>query len=184
MLAHGAKWVVGIDPTLVFVAQWLACRHFAGDLPNYVLPLGIEDLPSGPASFDCVFSMGVLYHRRDPLQHLRRIHELLDPEGTLVLETLVLPPAQRREVLRPRTRYARMRNVWSIPGTDRLAEWLQQSGYRNIRLLDRTPTTSAEQRSTDWMKFESLAQSLHASIPGLTQEGYPAPIRAVLLATA
>lgn len=182
MLEHGAQWVIGIDPTLVFVMQWLACRHFAGALPNYVLPLGIEDLPPGPASFDCVFSMGVLYHRREPLEHLLRIRQLLRPEGTLVLETLVLPPARQLEVLQPRTRYARMRNVWMIPGTSRLTGWLKQAGYRNIRLLDMTATTCAEQRTTEWMKFESLQQALHASEPGLTQEGHPAPIRAVVLA--
>ena len=183
MLAHGAEWVIGIDPTLVFVMQWLACRHFAGAQPNYVLPLGIDDLPPGPAGFDRVFSMGVLYHRREPLQHLLRIHQLLRPEGTLVLETLVLPTARQLEVLQPRTRYARMRNVWTIPGTGRLTEWLKQTGYRNIRLLDMTPTTCAEQRTTEWMKFESLQQALHTSNPGLTREGYPAPIRAVVLAS-
>ena len=182
MLGGGAELVMGIDPTLVFVMQWLACRHFAGDLPNYVLPLGIEDLPPGPAAFDYVFSMGVLYHRRDPLEHLLRIRDLLRPSGTLVLETLVLPAAQRAEILHPAQRYARMRNVWAIPGTDRLAGWLRQAGYRHIERVDVTATTTDEQRSTPWMQFESLAESLHPDQPGLTREGYPAPVRALLLA--
>ena len=66
MLGAGAEWVIGIDPTLLFVMQWLACRHFSGEIPNYVLPLGIEDLPDIPVDLDTVFSMGVLYHRKDP----------------------------------------------------------------------------------------------------------------------
>lgn len=48
MLGAGAALVVGIDPTLLFVMQWLACRHFSGDIANYVLPLAIEDLPADP----------------------------------------------------------------------------------------------------------------------------------------
>ena len=64
MLAAGAKLVVGIDPTVVFVMQWLAMQKLGPGLKNFVLPLGIEDLPENTAGFDCVFSMGVLYHRR------------------------------------------------------------------------------------------------------------------------
>ncbi|MEE4330812.1 MAG: DUF1698 domain-containing protein, partial [Wenzhouxiangella sp.] len=45
MLAAGARCVVGIDPTVLFVMQWLAQRHFSGPLPNYVLPLRDTDLP-------------------------------------------------------------------------------------------------------------------------------------------
>ena len=91
MMAAGAQLVVGIDPTLLFVMQWLACRHFSGAVSNYVLPLGVEELPPVPAEFDWVFSMGVLYHRKDPLEHLCRIRSLLRPGGKMVLETLVLP---------------------------------------------------------------------------------------------
>ena len=106
MLAAGADLVVGIDPTWVFVMQWLACRHFSGDLGNFVLPLGIEDLPGEAVEFDAVFSMGVLYHRRDPVRHLRRLNALLRPGGVLVLETLVLPDGQSGEVLVGQRRFA------------------------------------------------------------------------------
>jgi tRNA (mo5U34)-methyltransferase len=34
MLGAGAEFVVGIDPTILFVMQWLACRHFSGETPN------------------------------------------------------------------------------------------------------------------------------------------------------
>jgi tRNA (mo5U34)-methyltransferase len=39
-----------------------------------------------------------------------------------------------------------------------------------------------EQRSTEWMQFESLRQSLDANDPSLTVEGLPAPRRAVFIA--
>jgi tRNA (mo5U34)-methyltransferase len=182
MLGAGARLVVGVDPTLVYVMQWLACRHLAGDLPNYVLPLGIEDLPPGEPHFDTVFSMGVLYHRREPGRHLRRLRSLVRPGGRMVLETLVLPEGQAGELLRPRDRYARMRNVWAVPGRDRLLEWVREAGWQKLELLDRSPTTTAEQRSTGWMRFDSLAQALDPDDPQRTVEGHPAPIRALLTA--
>ncbi|HKX57717.1 MAG TPA: tRNA 5-methoxyuridine(34)/uridine 5-oxyacetic acid(34) synthase CmoB, partial [Xanthomonadales bacterium] len=143
MLAAGARLVVGVDPTLVFVMQWLACRHFAGPQPNFVLPLGIEDLPGLGASetdptvttdkdlagMDVVCSMGVLYHRRDHIEHLQQLRQLMRPGGQLVLETLVLPQAQASEILIPEERYARMRNVWAVPGTEVLQHWVAEAGF-------------------------------------------------------
>jgi tRNA (mo5U34)-methyltransferase len=182
MLGAGAALVVGIDPTLLFVMQWLACRHFSGDIANYVLPLAIEDLPADPVAFDTVFSMGVLYHRKEPSHHLERIHSLLRPGGTMVLETLVLPQARRQDILVPQNRYARMGNVWAVPGTDRLLNWVQQAGFKDIELAGTTQTTIAEQHSTAWMRFESLAEALDPADQDKTLEGHPAPIRALLIA--
>jgi tRNA (mo5U34)-methyltransferase len=200
MLAAGARLVVGVDPTLLFVMQWLACRHFAGEAANFVLPLGIEGLPGldgkSPegAQMDIACSMGVLYHRRDPVEHLQQLRQLLKPGGQMVLETLVLPGDQAGDVLIPEQRYARMRNVWAVPGTDKLLGWVKQAGLREARLVDVTATSLDEQRSTEWMKFESLAESLDGSAKGSsagspdgktpqrTLEGYPAPVRAIILA--
>ncbi len=182
MLGAGAALVVGIDPTLLFVMQWLACRHFTGDIANYVLPLGIEDLPADPVAFDTVFSMGVLYHRKDPSHHLKRIHSLLRLGGTMVLETLVLPTQQRQDLLVPQERYARMRNVWAVPGTDRLVKWVRDAGFKDIELADVTRTTIKEQGSTAWMRFDSLAEALDPVDRHKTVEGHPAPVRALLIA--
>lgn len=181
MLGLGAECVIGIDPTLIYVMQWLACRHFSGEQANYVLPLGIEDLPTEAGGFDTVFSMGVLYHRRDPVVHLQRMAALLKPGGQLLLETLVIE-GEEQEVLVPESRYARMRNVWAIPGVDQLSQWLRDAGYESIETLDVSKTSTEEQRSTEWMRFESLAESLDPENSKLTIEGYPAPIRAALLA--
>jgi tRNA (mo5U34)-methyltransferase len=175
MLGAGARRVVGIDPTLVFVMQWLACRHFAGRLPNHVLPLRIEDLPEDSPCFDSVFSMGVLYHRRNPLQ--------CRDDGQVVLETLVLDEPGER-VLKPEGRYARMRNVHAIPATQKLISWMREAGLEKVRILDVTATTTEEQHSTDWMNFESLERSLDPQNPARTVEGHPAPVRAVVMARA
>ena len=183
MLAAGADRVIGVDPTLVFVMQWRACRHFAGELPNFVLPLGVERLPRHQRVFDSVFSMGVLYHRKDPVEHLAHLAGLARPGGAIVLETLILEGAGTDELL-PGGRYARMRNVWSIPTRARLREWLRDAGLGDGQLIDVTATTPEEQRSTEWMKFESLDRCLDPDDPGRTIEGHPAPVRAVLLVEA
>jgi len=180
MLGAGAKLVVGIDPTVVFVMQWLATQKLGPGLKNFVLPLGIEDLPEITPGFDRVFSMGVLYHRRKPVEHLKRLKQLTRPGGQIVLETLVLEGPDK-EILKPEARYARMRNVHAIPTLAVLREWLEQSGLNDIQVLNMSKTTTGEQRSTEWMTFESLRECLDAKNPSLTIEGHPAPVRAALL---
>jgi len=180
MLAAGAQLVLGIDPTMVFVMQWLAMQKLCPGLNNFVLPLGIEDLPIDTAAFDSVFSMGVLYHRRQPVEHLERLKQLARPGGQIVVETLVLE-GQGKEILRPAGRYARMRNVHAIPTLAVLHEWLEEAGLPGAKLLDVSRTTTNEQRSTCWMTFESLGECLDPKDPLLTVEGHPAPIRAALL---
>lgn len=183
MAGEGAALVVGIDPTLRYVCQFAALRHFLDDVPVHVLPLGIESLPRGLAGFDTVFSMGVFYHRRSPLDHLLELRGCLRPGGELVLETLVIE-GEEGQALVPRGRYARMRNVWFIPSGPTLTAWLQRCGYREARLVDVTPTTTAEQRATDWMHFQSLADFLDPDDHSRTIEGYPAPRRAIFVAQA
>lgn len=181
MLGAGARCVVGIDPTLLFSMQWQACRHFSGPAPNHVLPLGIEELPEDAGGFNRVFSMGVLYHRREPHEHLRQLRGLVVDGGGLVLETLVLQDDDG--VLEPTGRYARMRNVHAVPGRRVLSRWLEDAGWREVRMVDVTATSLDEQRSTRWMRFQSLAHALDAGDPTRTVEGHPAPRRAVLIAT-
>ncbi len=180
MLAAGAKLVVGIDPTVVFVMQWLVMQKLGPGLNNFVLPMGIEQLPAGTGRFDSVFSMGVLYHRRDPLEHLQRLQQLTRPGGGIVLETLILDGGGEN-ILEPKGRYARMRNVHVIPTLSVLRAWLKQAGLVGARVLDVSKTSVDEQRSTEWMTFESLRESLDGNDPSVTVEGYPAPVRAVLL---
>lgn len=180
MLGAGAKRVVGIDPTMVFVMQWLAMQKLVPGLNNFVLPLGIEHLPADTGGYDSVFSMGVLYHRCDPLEHLRQLRSLVRPGGHIVLETLVLE-GEGDEILEPQGRYARMRNVHAVPTVGVLLDWLKQAGVGGAEVLDVSRTTIEEQRSTEWMTFESLRESLDEGDLSLTVEGHPAPVRAAVL---
>jgi tRNA (mo5U34)-methyltransferase len=182
MIGAGARAVVGIDPTLVYLAQFQAIRHWLPPIPVQLLPLRLNELPPSIGCFDTVFSMGVLYHQREPLEHLAQLRDTLRAGGELVLETLVLP-GEQPEVRRPRDRYARMRNVWKLPTVPGLLHWLGESGFTNKRLVDVSRTTRGEQRSTEWMPFESLAEALLPGDPLQTVEGWPAPRRALVIAT-
>jgi tRNA (mo5U34)-methyltransferase len=183
MLDAGASLVIGIDPTILFVMQFIAVQTLTGRQGAHVLPLRLEELPPKTRVFDTAFSMGVLYHRRDPGAHLAELRQTLRPGGELVLETLVLPGDQS-EVRVPEGRYARMRNVHHLPTTATLLEWLEDAGFRDARLVDQTRTTTEEQRPTRWMTFESLAHALDPDDPSMTVEGLPAPTRAVVIADA
>jgi tRNA (mo5U34)-methyltransferase len=182
MLKAGANLVIGIDPTVLFVVQFEAIRKLTGLRAAHVLPLRLEDLPPRTRTFDTTFSMGVLYHRRDPLAHLAELRDSLVSGGELILETLVLPGDENR-IHEPEDRYARMRNVWHLPTIPALRNWIQESGFDNPKLIDVSTTTTTEQRSTVWMPFESLADALDPGDPGLTVEGLPAPTRAVFSCT-
>ncbi|HEY0635823.1 MAG TPA: tRNA 5-methoxyuridine(34)/uridine 5-oxyacetic acid(34) synthase CmoB [Gammaproteobacteria bacterium] len=183
MVGAGARLVVGIDPTLLYVMQFLAIKHFLGKWPVHLLPLALEEMPQNTRAFDSVFSMGVLYHRRSPFDHLAELRGALRPGGELVLETLVIEGGDNA-VLVPEGRYAKMKNVWFIPSPTTLVSWLRRAGFLNVRVIDVAPTTSEEQRTTDWMRFESFADYLDPLDPARTIEGYPAPRRAIVLAEA
>ncbi len=183
MLGAGAKRVIGIDPMLLNVMQFQLVKQFYGDAPIDVLPLGIEELPPNLNCFDTVFSMGVLYHRRSPIDHLFELRDCLKSGGELVLETLIIDGDLGKTLL-PKNRYAQMRNVWFLPSCATLVSWLERCGFKNVRVVDVTVTSTEEQRTTEWMRFHSLKDFLHPENPTLTCEGLPAPKRAILIANA
>ncbi len=184
MAGAGAALVVGIDPNLLFLSQFYAVTHFIEPKPPvHFIPVGLESLPDNLQQFDTVFSMGVLYHRKSPIDHLYQLRGALRSGGELILETLVIEGG-RGEVLVPEARYAKMRNVWFIPSVDELIHWLQRCGFLVVRCLDQSITTVGEQRSTEWMEFESLPDFLSPEDTTQTIEGYPAPRRAVISAIA
>lgn len=181
MLGEQARLCVGIDPSHLFLVQFEAVRKLLGnDQRAHLLPLGIEQLPKLEA-FDTVFSMGVLYHRRSPLDHLMQLKDQLVSGGELVLETLVIP-GDENAVLVPTDRYAQMRNVYFFPSAKALKVWLETCGFVNVRIVDENVTTTDEQRTTKWMTHNSLPNYLDENDPSKTVEGHPAPLRAILVA--
>ena len=181
MVGEGAKMVVGIDPTELFLCQFEAVRKLLNnDRRANLIPLGIEQMQP-LAAFDTVFSMGVLYHRKSPLDHLSQLKNQLVKGGELVLETLVVD-GDINSVLVPADRYAKMKNVYFIPSVAALINWLEKVGFTNVRRVDVATTTLEEQRKTDWLENESLIDFLDPNDHSKTIEGYQAPKRAVILA--
>jgi len=158
-----------------------ARRYVPSRFANFVLPFGLDDAPPALPVFDTALSMGVLYHRRSPLDHLLEMGGYLRPGGELVLETLVIDGPEGRALL-PEGRYAKMRNVWFIPSALTLESWLRRCRYRDVRIVDVADTTLEEQRSTEWMRFHSLADYLDPNDRSKTIEGHPAPKRAIAIA--
>lgn len=180
MYGEGAAGVYGIDPTQLFLIQFLAIKQFIGQAPVHFLPLGIEQMqPLG--AFDTVFSMGVLYHRRDPMEFLQQLKSQLRKGGQLVLETLVVD-GDEQTVLMAGERYAQMRNVWFLPSSKALLVWLQRLGFTDCQVVDECVTSTEEQRATGWMTNHSLVDFLDPEDLSKTIEGYPAPKRAVIIA--
>lgn len=181
MLGAGARMCVGIDPSHLFLVQFEAVRKLMNnDQRIHLLPLGIEQLPELRA-FDTVFSMGVLYHRRSPLDHILQLKNQLLPGGELILETLVIE-GDENAVLVPADRYAQMRNVYFFPSAKALKVWMEKCGLVDVRIVDENTTSVGEQRTTEWMKHNSLPEYLDPEDPSKTVEGYPAPRRAILVA--
>lgn len=181
MLGDGAGRVIGIDPGLLFMFQFLSVKRYLGAVAVDLLPIRMEDLPAELELFDTTFSMGVLYHRRSPLDHLLELKGTLRRGGELVLETLVVDGPEGYSLM-PEDRYGQMRNVWFLPSCDTLLRWVDRTGFRNARVVDVTETSTDEQRSTDWMRFNSLQDFLDPDDPGKTIEGYPGPKRATIIA--
>jgi len=95
------------------------------------------------------------------------------------VESLIVPGASP---LVPRGPYAQMRNIHVVPNEDTLVRWMKRAGLVDVRIVDVTVTTIEEQRSTEWMPFQSLASALAADAQHRTIEGHPAPTRAIAIA--
>ena len=192
MWGAGAEAVVAIDPSQLFwiqfqlIQQWIA--NWIGVQPEYMpntpvqyLPIPLESMPKHTQAFDTIFSMGVLYHRKSPFEHLDHLRSLLRKGGEVVLETLVVE-GDRTTVFVPPGRYAVMNNVWCLPSVEALKLWMERVGFVNVRCVDVNQTSIAEQRNTEWMTWQSLPDFLDPNDSTKTIEGHPAPLRATLIA--
>lgn len=181
MIEAGASNVIGLEPHLAYVAQAWALSHFAPSINNFILPIPLNKLPNPCQYFDTVFSMGVLYHQKSPIDHLFELRQALKPGGELVLETIYVDGPDGY-CLTPKETYARMRNVWFIPTILTIKKWLSRAAFSDVQVIDESPTTVLEQRATAWMPYKSLQDGLHDRNSNLTKEGYLAPKRVVITA--
>jgi tRNA (mo5U34)-methyltransferase len=183
MAAQKPLFVLGLEPQGSFYYQYLAIQKFLRQDNVFCLPIPHDQLPGMDQYFDLVFCMGVLYHRKSPIEMLKSIHDSLKKGGQIVLENLVLDTRENL-CLFPKDRYGKMRNVFFIPDLLAMESWLARAGFTDIQCVDVAKTSCKEQRKTDWIQTESLKDFLDPDDPDLTIEGYPAPVRAVFIARA
>ncbi len=179
MMDKNPLLLMGIDPGLLQIMQFWSIEKYVQS-GACVLPLSIQQMPKSLNCFDMVFSMGVLYHRKSPIHHIKELADCIKPNGHLVIETLIVS-GDERTCLLPTGRYAQMRNVWFLPSIAMLKIMLERSGFKDVKCIDTTITTTEEQRTTDWMKFHSLKEFLSEN-QSQTIEGYDLPKRATLVA--
>ena len=173
--------VMGIEPYASFYFQFMLLNSIAGMKNIFTLPLRFEDIISVRKKFNTIFCMGILYHRRSPIDFLMQIRNMLTSDGELVLETLIIED-EGHITLVPEDRYAKMPNVYFIPTINVIQSWLKYSGFKQSFCADVSGTTLNEQRKTPWVNTESLSDFLDSSDNTKTIEGYPAPVRAVIIA--
>ncbi len=179
MAAFEPQVLLGIEPGILQNVQFWAIQKYAQTIAT-MLPLKIQQMPKNFPYFDVLFSMGILYHRKSPIEHLEHLKRLLKPNGELILETLVVE-GNGQTCLVPGERYAQMRNVWFLPSVTMLCQWLDRLGFKNTLIIDESNTTLNEQRATPWMRFHSLEHFLNKD-QSKTNEGYPPPRRVIIRA--
>ncbi|MBT5855819.1 tRNA 5-methoxyuridine(34)/uridine 5-oxyacetic acid(34) synthase CmoB [bacterium] len=169
--------VIGIDPSVLYWAQYKFLTHGLTVPPPEFYMCTLEELyPYSKSNFDTVLCLGVLYHRRSPLDTLKQLNHVLRANGELILETLVIP-GEDAIALSPKDRYAQMNNISFIPTVKCLIHWLEKTGFAKPEVISIDRTTEEEQRTTGWSNPVSLNAFLDPQDSDKTIEGYPAPIR-------
>ena len=176
MLEFNPKSITGFDPSPLFNLQFDFINSFIKSNIEYKL-LGVEHIPYYEKKFDVIFCMGVLYHRKDPIEMLKELKAGLKENGEIILDTLMIE-GSKEFVLSP-MRYAKMKNVYFIPTLKALYNWIQRAGFKEIEFIGKRYTTTNEQRKTEWIDGESLDSFLNKS-ETKTIEGYEPPLRVYL----
>lgn len=178
MLPHQPDSVLGIDPSQKFFSQFQLLQQFSKEPKLFFELMGLESLMGLPPSFDLIFCMGILYHRKDPFACIRQLKEVLKPKGTLILETLILHE-DSWNCLCPSPSYGKMKNTYWIPTPRVLEGWLSRYQFSKVKLIDISVTSPDEQRTTEYCPspYESLIDFLNPKNSAETIEGFPAPVR-------
>ena len=179
MLGKGAEFVVCLEPNVSHLTQFLVLNHFINSDRIKMVPRRIEEISFLDKCFDLVFSMGVLYHQRNPESHLNLLASHLKEGGQIILETLIAPD-EYGQALIPKSGYANMSNVWFIHSRKGLEDLINKLGLKILKMGPSVKTMPEEQRATKWMPFRSLVDGLSQGLDR-TVEGLPSPDRVVLV---
>jgi len=182
MIPHRPKFVLGFEPYVQHYFTFRTLNGFAGRENLRIELLGIEHLPLFPNCFDVLFCLGILYHRKSPIDSLDDILTALKPGGTVIIESQAIP-GHESMALFPEKTYAKVPGTWFVPTASCLNNWLSRCGFSEVQQFCMHPMSNREQRKTEWMVFESYDDFIDAEDSGRTIEGYPAPWRVFFKAT-
>ena len=177
MLGMGADKILCLEPNLMHVSQFSAINHFISSDNIRMVPERLEHLGLANTNFDLIFSMGLLYHQRNPEEHLLELIRLLSKKGQLILETIIAPEECGIALEPEGGRYAAMPNVHYVHSDYGCKSIFDELDLKLIAETDSVLTDQEEQRKTKWMPFKSFESALNEENKSITVEGYPAPQR-------
>jgi tRNA (mo5U34)-methyltransferase len=181
MVPSGPRLVLGFEPSVQHYYCFKSLNAIAGFDNLEIDLLGVEHLSLFPESFDVIFLLGIIYHHSSPIDILRDVLTALTPGGTLLIESQAIPGSGPLALF-PEHTYAKVPGTYFVPTSTALENWLKRAGFAQVEEFCMHPMTSEEQRSTEWMVFESYRDYIDPENPSLTVEGYPAPWRVFLSA--
>ena len=170
------RLVLGFEPSVQHYYCFKSLNAMAGFDNLQIDLLGVEHVALFPSAFEVIFLMGIIYHHSSPLDLLKEVFSALAPGGTLLLESQAIP-GEEPVALFPERTYAKVPGTYFVPTGEALKNWLFRAGFERVEMFCSHPMSAAEQRSTEWMKFESYQDFIDPLNPTLTVEGYPAPWR-------
>ena len=172
--------IVGMDKTSLFIIQFLATKFYAKQIQELIiLPCSSEEFNPEFIDFDLLLSMGILYHAKNPSNHLASLQRLVKKNGYIILETIISNLKQNINIEKNQT-YAGMSNIGTIFTKDNIIKLLNVSGFKNVQVINDSFTDRSEQRTTRWMQGKSLSDFILSN--GDTIEGYPPVCRTIFIA--
>jgi tRNA (mo5U34)-methyltransferase len=141
---RGADYVLGCEPFEFIRQAWFleSIYETGADLQR----IGWEDLdPRRHGTFDLVHCHGVLYHERNPLSLLSRLHQMTAPGGTLLLGSMMLADHALDEYARfVPDAYFHDSSWWWVPGREALKGMIEAEGFTVERGFGESPGVPGE----------------------------------------
>ncbi len=176
MVPYKPELVVGFEPMERYYFNFLLNQRFCPiSFIKYEL-MGVEDVGLFEDFFDIVLFMGILYHRRNPIDTLEQVCRCLKKGGIAIVESAGIA-GELPVCLIPDKRYMKAKGYWFLPTPLALEHMLKRTGFDTPETFCVIKLDANEQRRTPWVGTESLEDFLDPADKSKTIEGYPAPYR-------
>lgn len=173
--------VIGFEPILKHKLCFDFLQSFAQKPQLRFELMSVEAIDSYPKTFDTIFCLGILYHHTNPVGILRKLHQALNPGGSLIIDCQGIP-GNEPVALVPESKYAGAAGMWFLPTLPALLNWITRSGFHEPYCFYKGQLSSDEQRATQWAPGKSLENFLLPTDNQYTVETYPRPWRFYVIA--